>query len=62
MNTYTYFDYTKNREAIFTCEADSILEADKKFFEATGINPEKNSNIGCEPKANSIHNDGPKMI
>lgn len=60
MNTYTYFDYTKNREIIFTCEATSILEADKKLFEATGIEASKNSNIGCEPKF-AVNNDGPKM-
>jgi hypothetical protein len=60
MNTYTYVDYAKNRESIFVCEADSILEADKKLFEATGIEASKNSNIGCEPKELSSHN-GPKM-
>jgi hypothetical protein len=60
MNTYTYFDYTKNREIIFTCNAISILEADKKLFEVTGIDASKNSNIGCEPKL-VMNNDGPKM-
>lgn len=59
MNTYTYFDYSKNREVIFTCDANSILEADAKLFEVTGIKPEKNPNIGCEPK--EITNDLPKM-
>lgn len=60
MNSYTYVDYTKKREIIFVCEAVSIIEADKKFLEATGIEASKNANIGCEAKI-LINNDGPKM-
>ncbi len=61
MKKFTYIDYTKNREIIFTCEADSILEADKMLFKETGIKAEKNSNIGCEFKNQENNNDGPKM-
>ena len=59
MNKYTYFDYTKDREVLFECEAEDILEADKKLFEATGKIASKESNIGCDFKA--IPFDGPKM-
>ncbi len=60
MKTYTYFDYTKNREVIFTCTAETILEADTKLFEVKGVQASKNSNIGCESQELSF-NDRPKM-
>ena len=33
---------------IFSCECESIIEADKKFTEATGINPVKKSSVVVE--------------
>jgi hypothetical protein len=46
------FTYTDNKvgKVLFSCEADSILIADKLFMESTGINPTKNAFIGCSLK------------
>lgn len=60
MKTYKYLDYMDDRKVIFTCEAETILDADKKLFEVTGIKAEKNLNIGCTSDE-IINNDGPKM-
>lgn len=47
MNTYTYIDYKKKGEVIFSTKADNILEADKILKEQKGIDPIKCPHIGC---------------
>jgi len=48
MNIYTYHDNIENDGPImFQCEANSIGEADKLFYEQFGFKPEKNAYIGC---------------
>ena len=45
---YTYVDYSDNRKVIFECKTNGgILEADKLFFDKTGILVSKRSDIGC---------------
>ncbi|HPL92898.1 MAG TPA: hypothetical protein PLB38_01280 [bacterium] len=44
---FTYFDYFKNREVIFECDAKGILEADELYKKATGKDPAKQSDVGC---------------
>lgn len=46
------FRYWSNRkgwhtELLFTCEADSILEADKQFQNATDLDPRRTAWVGC---------------
>lgn len=40
--------YKKNRTEIFRITASSILEADKLFTAATGVNPSKVVEVACE--------------
>lgn len=49
LRTYTYADY-KSKEVMFECVANDILEADKKYMDATGNDPSKQNNIGCSIK------------
>lgn len=44
---YIYVNNSKDREVVFECEAEDILEADKKYTAATGHDPRKQNNIGC---------------
>ena len=44
---YIYFDYMKDREIVFECDAVNILEADELLLKATGIVASKANNIGC---------------
>ena len=53
--TFTYYKHTKDDikwpgQKLFTCQATSILISDKMFEEATSINPQKTSGIGCAVK------------
>jgi len=47
MNLYTYSDNNAGGKCIYQTKAETILEADKLFFEATEINPRAKPNIGC---------------
>lgn len=44
---FTYFNYLKNREVIFECDAKGILEADELYKKETGKDPAKQSDVGC---------------
>lgn len=48
MKTFIYKDYKQKGKVIFQCQAEGILEADKKYEEATGKDPEKQCHVGCE--------------
>lgn len=47
---FIYWDNSKeyHQEKLFEIDCDSILEADKKFQEQTGINPINKPTIGCQ--------------
>ena len=48
---YVYWDKRSvPPKEVFTCEAASILEADKLYEQATGNNPVKQPYVGCEAK------------
>lgn len=52
MHTYVYWDKNKTPpQEIFRCEAEDILQADKKYKEATGKDPAKQPHVGCERKS-----------
>ena len=64
MKKYTYIDYIQDRKVFFECEADSILEADAKLLEATGVVASKRNDIGCIPQdevKNEATIDSPRM-
>ena len=44
---FTYRDNSKGGIIIFECLAENILEADKKYQEKTGNDPEKQMYVGC---------------
>ena len=46
MKTYQYIDHKENK-MIYQCTAKDILEADKLFLFATGINVATQPHIGC---------------
>ena len=50
MTTKYLYKYTDNKTKllVFSCHAENILEADKKFQEATGKNIMQEKYIGCE--------------
>jgi hypothetical protein len=52
MKTWKYWKHpnkhnTREVVLIFSCEAHSIMEADRLFEAATGIKPEKAFDVGC---------------
>ena len=52
MKKYIYTDHSEkdisSHKIILTCEAEDITEADKKYTEATGKDPRKQTYIGCQ--------------
>ena len=54
MKTYVYTDNSQTEKpVVFICEAGDILEADKLYKETIGLDPVKQSHIGCEPQQNT---------
>lgn len=47
LKKYVYRDNSAGGSVVFECVAQSILEADQRYEEVTGKNPEKQNYIGC---------------
>ena len=46
MKRYPYIHHPSEK-LVFLCEAEDILEADKMFFAALGVKPDRLGNVGC---------------
>jgi hypothetical protein len=57
MKKYIYHDNSKNGEVVFSCYADDILEADKKYEKQMKKKVAKQSFIGCEIKNENNRNN-----